>query len=303
MKEWARETFPNVNLEKEEVLKGLEEIQQEIEENGMNDQVFVREADAKTRYLKALEGYEKFWAEKARIKWRLQGDRSSKFFHVAVKVRRLKNTIRSLKTGDGKLITKKMQLEEFVKSYYENFLKRSPTVEHMDMLKLDKAVLELKKIQDMIEELGMSDELFVKEEDTKTTLLLANKMHEKLWAEKAKQRWMKSDDCNSKFFHLSVKLRRAKNQITSLKRENGSWVSNQQEIANHISNYFQKFHEAFEVVVHQELLGCIPSMLADSDITTLDSIPSREEIKQVVWDLDPESSPGLDGFPGKIFRK
>ncbi|XP_042493263.1 uncharacterized protein LOC122072895 [Macadamia integrifolia] len=141
MKEWARETFPNVNLEKEEALKGLEKIQQEIEENGMNDQAFAREADAKTRYLKALEVYEKFWAEKARIKWRLQGDRSSKFFHVAVKVRRLKNTIRSLKAGDGQLITEKVQLEEFVKSYYENFLKRSPTVEHMDMLECMPSVL------------------------------------------------------------------------------------------------------------------------------------------------------------------
>ncbi|XP_042518618.1 uncharacterized protein LOC122092373 [Macadamia integrifolia] len=141
MKEWARETFPNVNLEKEEALKGLEDIQQEIEENGMNDQAFAREVDAKTRYLKALEVYEKFWAEKARIKWRLQGNRSSKFFHVAVKVRRLKNTIRSLKAGDRLLITEKVQLEEFVKIYYQNFLKRSPTVENMDMLDCIPSVL------------------------------------------------------------------------------------------------------------------------------------------------------------------
>ncbi|XP_042479765.1 uncharacterized protein LOC122060726 [Macadamia integrifolia] len=180
MKEWASETFPNVNLEKEEALKGLEDIQQEIE--GMNDQAFAREADAKTRYLKALEGYEKFWLEKARIKWRLQGDRSSKFFHVVVKVRRLKNTIRTMKNGDGQLITEKMILEEFVKSYYENFLKRSPTIEHMDMLE------------------------------------------------------------------------------------------------------------------------CIPSMLADIDRWRMDSLPSNEEIKRAIWDLDPESSPDPDGFPGTFYR-
>ncbi|XP_042499710.1 uncharacterized protein LOC122077876 [Macadamia integrifolia] len=134
IKEWARETFPNVNLEKEEALKGLEEIQKEIEEIGMNDQNFAREADAKTRYLKAMEGYEKFWAEKARIRWRTQGDRSSKFFHMAVKVRRMKNTIRYLKTDSGQIINEKMQLEEFTKSYYENFLKKSTTVDHMEML-------------------------------------------------------------------------------------------------------------------------------------------------------------------------
>ncbi|XP_042485020.1 uncharacterized protein LOC122065293 [Macadamia integrifolia] len=134
IKEWARETFPNVNLEKEEALKGLEEIQKEIEEIGMNDQNFAREADAKTRYLKAMEGYEKFWAEKARIRWRTQGDRSSKFFHMAVKVRRMKNNIRNLKTDSGQIITEKMQMEGFTKSYYENLKKKSATIDHMEML-------------------------------------------------------------------------------------------------------------------------------------------------------------------------
>ncbi|XP_042520417.1 uncharacterized protein LOC122093928 [Macadamia integrifolia] len=168
---------------------------------------------------------------------------------------------------------------------------------------VDKAKLELKKVQDMIEVAGMNDELFNREADAKTVLLKANQMYEKLWAEKAKLRWMKNGDCNSKFFHLSVKLRRLKNQITSLKKEDGTWVSDQQGISSYVSDFFEKFHEADEITVHNDLLDNIPRVLEEEDVAGLESVPSGEEIKQAVWDLDSVSSPGPDGFPGSFFRR
>ncbi|XP_042489804.1 uncharacterized protein LOC122069781 [Macadamia integrifolia] len=168
---------------------------------------------------------------------------------------------------------------------------------------VDKAKLELKKVQDMIEVAGMNDELFNREADAKTVLLKANQMYEKLWAEKAKLRWMKNGDCNSKFFHLSVKLRRLKNQITSLKKEDGTWVSDQQGISSYVSDFFEKFHKADEITVHNDLLDNIPRVLEEEDVAGLESVPSGEEIKQAVWDLDPVSSPGPDGFPGSFFRR
>ncbi|XP_042487366.1 uncharacterized protein LOC122067601 [Macadamia integrifolia] len=168
---------------------------------------------------------------------------------------------------------------------------------------VDKAKLELKKVQDMIEVAGMNDELFNREADAKTVLLKANQMYEKLWAEKAKLRWMKNGDCNSKIFHLSVKLRRLKNQITSLKKEDGTWVSDQQGISFYVSEFFEKFHEADEITVHNDLLDNIPRVLEEEDVAGLEIVPSGDEIKQAVWDLDPVSSPGPDGFPGSFFRR
>ncbi|XP_042499747.1 uncharacterized protein LOC122077927 [Macadamia integrifolia] len=168
---------------------------------------------------------------------------------------------------------------------------------------VDKAKLELKKVQDMIEVAGMNDELFNREADAKTVLLKANQMYEKLWAEKAKLRWMKNGDCNSKIFHLSVKLRRLKNQITSLKKEDGTWVSDQQGISSYVSDFFEKFHEGDAVTVHNDLLDNIPRVLEEEDVAGLEIVPSGDEIKQAVWDLDPVSSPGPDGFPGSFFRR
>ncbi|XP_042509282.1 uncharacterized protein LOC122084931 [Macadamia integrifolia] len=163
---------------------------------------------------------------------------------------------------------------------------------------VDKAKLELKKVQDMIEVAGMTDELFNREADAKTVLLKANQMYEKLWDEKAKLRWMKNGDCNSKIFHLSVKLRRLKNQITSLKNEDGTCLSDQQGILSYVSDFFEKFHEADAITVHNDLLDNIPRVLEEEDVAGLEIVPSGDEIKQAVWDLDPVSSPGPDGFPG-----
>ncbi|XP_042521284.1 uncharacterized protein LOC122094747 [Macadamia integrifolia] len=90
-----------------------------------------------------------------------------------------------------------------------------------------KATEQLSSVQDDIEAPGMTDELFSKEADAKTALLKATQMQENLLSQKAKQRWMKDGDRNSKFFHLSVKMRRARNQIRSLKKEDGSWIDDQ----------------------------------------------------------------------------
>ncbi|XP_042520353.1 uncharacterized protein LOC122093874 [Macadamia integrifolia] len=168
---------------------------------------------------------------------------------------------------------------------------------------VDKAKLELNKVQDMIEVARMNDELFNREADAKTVLLKANQMYEKLWTEKAKLRWMKNGDCNSKIFHLSVKLRRLKNQVTSLKKEDGTWVSDQQGISSYISDFFEKFHEAVAITVHNDLLDNNPRVLEEEDVAGLEIVPSGDEIKQTVWDLDPVSSPGPDGFPGSFFKR
>ncbi|XP_042519136.1 uncharacterized protein LOC122092899 [Macadamia integrifolia] len=137
-------------------------------------------------------------------------------------------------------------------------------------MELEQATKVSKSIQDSIEESSMSNDIFNKEADAKMTLLIASRRHEALWAEKAELRWVKNGDCNSKLFHLSMKLWRARNQISALKREDGSWLLDQRELLN---------------------------------VASLEATPGREEIKKAVWDMDLDSSPSPDGFSGKFFRK
>ncbi|XP_042481164.1 uncharacterized protein LOC122061767 isoform X2 [Macadamia integrifolia] len=148
----------------------------------------------------------------------------------------------------------------------------------------------------------MSDELFGKEADAKTIYLKASQRQAQLWYKKAKQKWMKDGDRNFKYFHLSVKIRRAHNQIRSLQKEDGSWIFDQQALKSYISSYYESFHGAAQLTPHWKLLDNIPQVLGDGENDILLAVPSKDEITKAVWDLDPDSSPGPDGFSGVFAR-
>ncbi|XP_042485772.1 uncharacterized protein LOC122066016 [Macadamia integrifolia] len=164
-----------------------------------------------------------------------------------------------------------------------------------------KATSGLKRVQDIIEISGMSDALFNEEADAKTALLNASKMQEKLWFEKAKLRWLKEGDRNTKFLHLSVKIKRSRNQISMLHREDGSWISDQLHLANYIVDFYKSSHSEIPVEPHYELLDQIPTIISNEDNAFLGVVPLREEIKMAIWDLDANSSPSPDGFLGQFF--
>ncbi|XP_042485796.1 uncharacterized protein LOC122066038 [Macadamia integrifolia] len=156
--------------------------------------------------------------------------------------------------------------------------------------------------QAQIELQGMDDSLFGQEADAKSTYLVAMKNHEKLWAEKSRIRWLKEGDRNSKFFHHYTKIKRAKNTTRRVKKIDGSINSDRDDIACYMSKVYEDFHKGVPVTDHLDLLDAIPRLIDDVDLLSLDSIPSPNEIKRAVWDLDPESSPGPDGYPGYFFH-
>lgn len=51
-----------------------------------------------------------------------------------------------------------------------------------------------------------------------------------------------------------------------------------------------------------DFVGYIPSILTDSDNSSLLWPISMDEVQQAVFKMDPASSPGPDGFPGKFYQ-
>ncbi|XP_042509284.1 uncharacterized protein LOC122084933 [Macadamia integrifolia] len=173
---------------------------------------------------------------------------------------------------------------------------------HIDR-ELEDAKTVLNQIHDQIAREGMNDHLFSLEADAKTGLVKALENHEKIWAEKARIRWLKVGDRNSKYFHLSVKMRRNKNTIRALKRLDGTMVEGKNQIGEYIVDFFERFHKEAPTETHEDLLDNIPKVLNQMDCYMLDSLPGNEEIRRAVWELDPDSSSGPDGFSGVFFRK
>ncbi|XP_058746815.1 uncharacterized protein LOC131619766 [Vicia villosa] len=100
LKEWNKHIFGDVKLKVEEADKALKEIQQQISIGGYNDSLQLQEAKAQNELERALIIEEEYWREKAHIKWHVEGDRNTKFFHTYAKIRRKQNLISSLKIND-----------------------------------------------------------------------------------------------------------------------------------------------------------------------------------------------------------
>ncbi|KAL4203699.1 hypothetical protein AMTRI_Chr01g129270 [Amborella trichopoda] len=78
--------------------------------------------------------------------------------------------------------------------------------------KLVKSItVELRDIQETIENVGSNDFLLDQELEAKAKLHNALGIQEKLWAKKSRIKWLKCGDRNTKFFHLTTKIRQAKN--------------------------------------------------------------------------------------------
>ncbi|XP_026459071.1 uncharacterized protein LOC113359694 [Papaver somniferum] len=90
--------------------------------------------------------------------------------------------------------------------------------------------------------------------------------------------------------------------ISDLEDYEGNMMADQTQIANFFVNHYQKKFEFQAANDAGQLLKVIPKVINDEDQKNLDVIPEAEEIKNVVFEMDPKSAPGPDGFSGIFYR-
>ncbi|XP_026460828.1 uncharacterized protein LOC113361980 [Papaver somniferum] len=123
-----------------------------------------------------------------------------------------------------------------------------------------------------------------------------------LMRRKVRVKWVKEGGSNTSFFHTNLKIRSSSNLISELEDSEGNVILDQTKIAEALVSHFQKKFEEQPVNIKEELLDVVPQLINDKDQQCLDAIPSAEEIKKTVFNMDPESSPGPDGFYGIFYR-
>ncbi|XP_043717944.1 uncharacterized protein LOC122665876 [Telopea speciosissima] len=161
---------------------------------------------------------------------------------------------------------------------------------------------ELEQIQGLLDAEGFSEALFEREVQARHVYNQALELQEKLWGEKSREKWMKFGDRCSKYFHLTARMRRVKNTIRDLDKEDGSALMDQKEISDHLVDHFENFFKSGGRDRDAALLTVIPTLVTDQDNAMLSKIPSHDEIRTAIFDLDPSSAPGPDGYPGTFFR-
>ena len=129
-------------------------------------------------------------------------------------------------------------------------------------------------------------------------IILREEIH---WRQKAKVKWVKDGDCNSKLFHKVANGRRNRNFIKFLENERGLVLDNSESITEEILLYFKKLYssppgESWRVE------GIDWSPISEESASRLDSPFSEEEIFNAIFQLDRDKASGLDDFTIAVFQ-
>ena len=123
----------------------------------------------------------------------------------------------------------------------------------------------------------------------------------RLW-QNSRKLWVKDGDRNSRFFHLSTIIRRRRNYISKIKLENGSWIRDLEDIQRYILDNFSSLYNTSHPQFLENLESLIQPCVADQDNVELYRVPSRDEIKNVVFGMKALKALGPDGFPVLFYK-
>ncbi|KAL7614622.1 hypothetical protein Lser_V15G08580 [Lactuca serriola] len=118
--------------------------------------------------------------------------------------------------------------------------------------------------------------------------------------QKAKIKWVKDGDENSRFFHGCLKHRNRKNRIHGL-TINGVWNSDSRDVKAEILKFFtNKFCERWPN--RPKFINSKFKKLSAGQSSLLESEFTIQEIKSAVWQCGSEKAPGPDGYSFKILK-
>ncbi|KAG7551463.1 Zinc knuckle CX2CX4HX4C [Arabidopsis thaliana x Arabidopsis arenosa] len=137
----------------------------------------------------------------------------------------------------------------------------------------------------------------------KRELSKAYKNEEIYWSQKSRQRWLRSGNRNSKYFHGSVKGNRARKRIEKLKDARGVFQNSEAAKGEVAAEYFNKLFKSSNPHSFQNWFsGFRPRVSADMN-ESLMAVVSAEEIREAVFSIKASSAPGPDGMTALFFQQ
>lgn len=122
------------------------------------------------------------------------------------------------------------------------------------------------------------------------------------WHNFYRKEWLTQGDRNSRFFHQRMNHRSSKNLIYRLKNDLNMWEDDPQIIKSMLINSSTTRFASYYSEPRNLGLSFIPDMLTESEKQDLLTPFSTEEIKNVLFEMNPNKSPGSDGFGPKFFQ-
>ncbi|XP_040998207.1 uncharacterized protein LOC121244260 [Juglans microcarpa x Juglans regia] len=120
-------------------------------------------------------------------------------------------------------------------------------------------------------------------------------------AQCAKVKWWGHGDKNYRYFH-AILNKRKQERIMEMSLLNGTTLKSPLEVHDGAVQYFMDFLGQSSTVLLPNLSDLVDMVISEADNSKLCSLPTEEEVKQAVFSIPIESSPGPDGFGLGFYR-
>ncbi|XP_062080800.1 uncharacterized protein LOC133785597 [Humulus lupulus] len=143
----------------------------------------------------------------------------------------------------------------------------------------------------------------IKETENKINCL--SDKEEMFWCQRSRALWLKLRDRNSKYFHHKASARRKKNTILGLQDSSGCWEDDEVLVEKIICGYFENIFKSSNASTDdmEAVLGCIDPKVSQETNALLECDFSREEVVNVIKNMNPTKAPGTDGLPALFYHK
>lgn len=114
------------------------------------------------------------------------------------------------------------------------------------------------------------------------------------WKQKAKCKWLKEGDNNTKFFHKVACSKKQKNMVTRIKIQ-GVDMMDVEVIKEEADCFFSKLYSKY-FVDRPIIDNFFSSRLSEECVLQLEAPFSEEKVKEVVFSMDKDKSRSPNGF-------
>ncbi|XP_042972861.1 uncharacterized protein LOC122304669 [Carya illinoinensis] len=120
--------------------------------------------------------------------------------------------------------------------------------------------------------------------------------------QKSRVKWICEGDENTAFFHASLRCKKKFKALESMILEDGSVLDSGEAVLEGAVDFFHQQLTTTAVSFEEPGMNLITSIITEDDNQFLCRVPNLMEVKEALWSIPQDSSPGPDGFSASFFH-
>ena len=124
----------------------------------------------------------------------------------------------------------------------------------------------------------------------------------RMWLQRSKVQWAKYGDRNLKYFHARATQRLRRNSIHALKKGDGTWCQNQEEVTDSIVAYYQELYNSANPTNLENTTQYINTIINEEMNAKLVANFEALEVHDAIKQMAPIKAPGPNGMPPIFYQ-